>query len=71
MRCLLGGQRGEELLFKGGLFRENNMVHTRFIVHSMPYYRKTQIGDYEVEQIRTARYIGPEKVRYWFNPLLV
>ena len=24
--------------------------------------RKTQIGDTEVTQIRTARYIGPEKV---------
>ena len=26
-------------------------------------HRTTQIGDYEVEQIRTARFIGPEKVQ--------
>ena len=34
-------------------------------IYKSCYYlvnRKTQIGDYEVEQVRTARYIGPEMV---------
>lgn len=40
------------------------MFVNKFNGHSdIHNHRKTQIGDYEVEQIRTARFIGPEKVQ--------
>lgn len=45
--------------------KQSSILHMQYSHCTLYFHRKTQIGDYEVEQIRTARYIGPEKVTHY------
>jgi len=42
-----------------------------FIEKSFWFIRKTRVGEYEVTQIRPARWIGPDKVIVSYGPWLL